>query len=416
MIGLLVKKDLIRAWHNPLPWLIFLVMPMVITALIGLAFGGRQESNLLGKIRFAVVDENKSPFIDFLRGSLNQRDAAQYLEPVFLEREEALVQLRQNKISAVLVLPKDMAQNYLSGSQPVTIELIKNPTQAWHPAIIEEVSGLLTTCLNALRQTLGDELKQWQDIFEGKGDYRKYAELVLRSGDRYESVRKFLDPPLIWVDRETRKSVEKKGPDINIFGYLLIGMAGMFLLFIACTAITDVHREIKQGTVARFYTMRHSMFIFIASKVCFTWVLMILCALILLLGGGIAFGVHWKHPAILLAFLASYCFFVVGFMSLLTALIHNQERADALNNIISMLLGVAGGCAFPPEQLPALFRDHITPIIPTHWFVNTARNLEYAAMPPSWLGYFGMMILLGIILTAIAAFLFRKRLEKGVRP
>ena len=416
MIGTLIKKDLLRAWHNPLPWLIFLIIPMMITALIGFAFGGKKESNMLGKIRFAVVDENQSPFIDFLRGAMNQREVSQYLEPVFLEQKEALEQLQKNRISAILVLPKDMAQNYLTGKQTVTIELIKNPSQAWHPAILEEIAGLLTTGLNALRQTLGDELMLWNDIFEGKGDYLKYADLVVRSGKRYESVKKYLDPPLIWVDRETRKTAEKKEADINIFAYLLIGMGGMFLLFIACTAITDVHREMKQGTAARYYTVRHSMFSFIVSKVLFTWVLLLICASIQFFVGGLVFRVHWKHPALLILMIASYSVFVVGFMSLLAALIQSQEKADALNNIISMLLGVAGGCAFPPEQLPAFFRETVSPLLPTYWFVNTMRGLEYATTPPPWMRYVVLMVVLGAILTGIAAILFRKRLQKGVRP
>ena len=40
-----------------------------------------------------------------------------------------------------------------------------------------------------------------------------------------------------------------------------------------------------------------------------------------------------------------------------------------------MALGLMGG-VFPPQQLPAIVRDHITPLLPSYWFVAAARNLQ----------------------------------------
>ena len=68
MLRVLLAKDLRRAWRNPLPWLINLIVPLAMTALIGLVFGGHSDSGALGRIRFAVVDEDKSLLGRFLRG------------------------------------------------------------------------------------------------------------------------------------------------------------------------------------------------------------------------------------------------------------------------------------------------------------------------------------------------------------
>ena len=90
MLRVLLAKDLRRAWRNPLPWLINLIVPLAMTALLGLVFGGHSDSGALGRIRFAVVDEDKSVLSDFLRGAANQNKAGKYLEPVFMERTNAL--------------------------------------------------------------------------------------------------------------------------------------------------------------------------------------------------------------------------------------------------------------------------------------------------------------------------------------
>ncbi len=55
-----------------------------------MVFGGNSDGGALGRIRFAVVDEDKSVLSDILRGAANQREGGKYLEPVFMEREPAL--------------------------------------------------------------------------------------------------------------------------------------------------------------------------------------------------------------------------------------------------------------------------------------------------------------------------------------
>ena len=86
-----------------------------MTALIGLVFGGKSDSGALGRIRFAVVDEDKSVLTDFLRGAANQREGGKYLEPVFLDRAEAMRQILDNKLSAAVIIPTNFMRNYLTG-------------------------------------------------------------------------------------------------------------------------------------------------------------------------------------------------------------------------------------------------------------------------------------------------------------
>src|SRR5258707_7455286 len=123
----LLAKDLRRAWRNPLPWLLNLALPLCITAVIGLVFGGNSgDKNQLGRIKFAVVDEDQSALSKLLRGAANQDKNGQYLESVYLERAAALQQLNNSKLSAVLIIPAHFTSNYLTGGN-VRLELVKNP-------------------------------------------------------------------------------------------------------------------------------------------------------------------------------------------------------------------------------------------------------------------------------------------------
>lgn len=429
MLRVLLAKDLRRAWRNPLPLLINLLIPLVVTALIGLTFGGKSDSGALGRIRFALVDEDKTILTDFLSGAANQREGAKYLEPVVLDRAEALRQINANQISAVLIIPTNFTRHYFSRKE-VSLELLKNPAQSIHPAVMEELLGALVTGLNAISRNLQSEFPDWQKLFDGDGDYKQVAALIERAGDKLKVAEKFINPPLVYYEKESptdsakdetattatsKRATKKSDPAAGVFGYLLTGMSAMFLLFLANNAMTDLHREVRQRTLARYHTLHQHLTPFVAGKVVFAVVVLVICSGILLAGGGLIFGVAWQRPGALTALTLGYAFFAAGLMATLVALIPDERKASALNTVVSMGLALAGGCLFPPQGLPSFLRDHITPLLPTYWFVDTARNLQYSGGAVAWIPALLKLIVLSVGLLALAALLFRRQFKTGAR-
>ncbi len=448
MLRVLLAKDLRRAWRNPLPWLINLIVPLAMTALIGLVFGGGSEGGGLGKIRFAVVDENHSRFSDFLRhaaGSLADTNASGLqLEPVYMDRTNALREINANNISAVLIIPTNFFSDYLTARAPVSLELIKNPAESIHPAVLEELLGAVTTALNEISRNFNSEFPAWQQVFEGKEDYHQVTLLVDRAGDKLKAVKKFIDPPQVGYTKEgdaestnattsagnssgsetnhvAAKTAEKKGGKSNgddrstIFAYLLLGMAGMFLLFLGQNAMTDLQRELRKRTFERYQTMHSQLWPFIVSKIVFTVVMLLICSAVMLGGGGLVFQIHWQNLLPLLALVFGYACFIAALFAVLVALMPDERRAAVLNNVAGMALGIVGGCAFPAHQLPAFLRDHITPLMPSNWFVETARSLQFNNPGIAWGFVLLKLAICSVILTALAAVLFRRRFKTGLR-
>lgn len=430
MLRVLLAKDLRRAGRNPLPWLINLIVPLAMTALIGLVFGGGSDSGALGRIRFAVVDEDKSVLSDMLRGSANQREGGKFLEPVFMERAEALRLINKNQISAVLIIPTNFMRNYLTAHAPVSLELIKNPAESVHPAVLEELLGAVVTALNAISRNFNSEFPEWQAVLEGKGDYHRVSFLIERAGDKLKTAKKFINPPLISYEKEegsaeinsiagqsnsTKSSAAKQNSTQILFAYLLIGMAAMFLLFLGSNAMSDLHCELRMRTFERYQTMRQQLWLFIVGKILFTVMVLVLCSAVMLGGGGLIFRIHWPQVVPLLSLTLGYAFFVAALFAALVALVPDERRGGVLNNIAGMALSLAGGCAFPPQQLPGFLRDHITPLLPSYWFVDTLRNLECGSANAPWLFITLKLVVVSAMLIGLAAVLFRRRFKTGLR-
>ena len=413
----LLAKDLRRAWRNPVPWLVSIAVPLLITALIGVAFSPRTGGSGFGKIAFALVDEDDSRLTRMIREALRGDEAGKYLDAQILDRGEAVRRVRNNELAAVVIIPKGFTKDYLRGGKPVALELVKNPAQAIHPAIVEEGLGLLVSALNAIARTLGGDLAEWGAILDGteRFDFQAAGRLLERTGDHLAPAKVYLSPPLVSYREETRANTSRPGPAWSLFAFLLIGMGAMFFLYMADNAMRDLYRELRFHTLERFQTLHEGLLVLLVGKVAFAMAVVVIGAVILFGGGSFVFRFAWRQPLALAVLVLAYALFAAGFMGLLAALAGTERRADILNNVIIMVVSLAGGCMFPPQQLPAFMRDHLTPLLPTAWFAGAARAVQDAPASLAWVGAAGRLAGLGVIVLLLATALFRRRLQRGAR-
>ena len=104
-----------------------------------------------------------------------------------------------------------------------------------------------------------------------------------------------------------------------------------------------------------------------------------------------------------------------GFMAFLAALARSERRASAVNGVLVMGLSFVGGSFFPARQLPPLFRDHLSPLMPNYWFIEALRALQSGGgdMPWSWAAL--KLLVLGLALAIAASWIFQRALAKGIR-
>jgi len=274
----------------------------------------------------------------------------------------------------------------------------------------------LVTAMNALARNFQSEFPEWQSVFEGRSAFHQVAGLIERAGEKLQAAKNYVNPPLVTYAKEVRAGEVKSGPAFNLFSYLLAGMSAMFLLFMAGNGMADLHRELRQRTFERYHTLHQQLLPFVASKVIFTVVLLLLSSAIMLGGGALFFRIRWQQPIALAGLTFGYACFAASLMAVLVTLVSDERHAGALNNIVGMALGLAGGCAFPPQQLPAFLREHITPLLPSYWFAETVRSLQSGSVSILWVPVVLKLVGLSALLIAMAAFLVRRQFKGRSGP
>lgn len=425
MIALLIRKDFVRTFRNPWPWLLNLALPMAITALIGLAFGPRGEraggngngGNGMAHLKVAVVDEDQSFLSRGLRSALTQEKVAQYIDPMFVARPEALRILRENQISAILVIPTNFTSKYLLGESGLKLEVIKNPAQSFMPAIVEELAATAVTALNAVSRNLNSEFPKLRSTLTNEWDLDQLAEAIRPISERVKGAKAYLDPPLVGYQKEvTEKKNDKKSVVFSVFGYILPGMASAFLLFIADQQMRDVLREVRMKTLDRQRTVGSGVGYFITAKIIFTALSVQLAAAILFGAGTIIFGINWGRPGLLALACVGYSIFAAGLLAAIGALSPSERRTDSINSMIIFTIAFLGGSYLPADNFPAFLRDHLTKWMPNYWLIETARALQNADanyLPP--LLVVAKLAAVGALLGIGAAFLTERKLTAGAR-
>lgn len=195
----LLLNDLKRDWKRPWSTLLFAAMPLVLSTLIALVFGGQSGAGPMPTIQVAVLDEDQDLLTRLLRSLPAQGDAARRLQLHFVaSRQEGLRLLERRKASALVVLPKNLTQNLLKG-QTNSIEFYENPAEQVLPKIVWEGVSLLALGLSGAAGTLGEPLRDFRELIRSN-DFPAEAAvsgIASASVQKLRGLRTYLFPPLV---------------------------------------------------------------------------------------------------------------------------------------------------------------------------------------------------------------------------
>lgn len=416
MIRILLLKDLWRARRNPWPYLINLALPVLITAVIGLAFGGSNSGQGMGKIKIAIVDEDDNILGSFLKNAFSQGDSKSFMDPSFMKRDDALTQIKANKLSAVFIIPDGFTEAYLERTNAPPLVLIKNPAQRFHPAIAEEFLGVAVEGLNVVSRNLKDEIPKILEIAETEEfpDMLGLAAIMVEMGVKFKKAEDYLFPPLITFRETTKtKSEESNEPSFNIFAILLPMLSSVFLLFLADGAIRDLYKELNEKTLARMKTVHNQLFPIVLSKSILAVVVGMIGGLIWFIGGGMVFQIEWRTPIQLSILVMAYSICAAGFMALLVGLLKTEKRAEVFTSIIILCIAFLGGGFFTADSMPDFIKNQISPWMPNYWFIQSVRALQFERGTADWVFEVIKMLILGFTFLALGTKWIHHNMEKG---
>jgi ABC-2 type transport system permease protein len=381
MLIALLRKDFKRLAADRRAFVVNLILPLLLTFIMGLSFGGMFGVDK-GPSAIPVAlhaPDLPQPLRDRLGEGLAEGG---WFAPVWADSAAADALVRTGKAAAAIVLPAGALDDYLRG-RPVTVAVWKDPGSDFKADIVAEIVG---RGLGRLQAGEAAYRALWPDASPG-ADALADGELdELLSGDLADVWRRWRDPAnsertaaarerlLAMVDnqmalagaleRETLRlettDVSAAGRaagagarDANLFDIFLPGFAVFFLMFGVAAGARDLQRERQAGTFARQLLSPATGRQIVLGK----WAAAALQGVVtlgaLLLAGAVLFKVNLgPDPWSLAAAVALTSLTAAGFFMLLALATPSEKTMDNLSTVIILVSAMVGGNFIPLDALP----------------------------------------------------------------
>jgi ABC-2 type transport system permease protein len=413
---LIVIKDLRRRLRNPAAVISMMLIPVVITLLVGLVFGGSGDVEL-PRIRVLLVDKDDGLFSHFLSQGMQQGQFAEMIDLVEVEEDEGRAFIEDGKASALIEIPEGFTANLLE-QRPVQLDLTKNPSESFLPIVVEELIETTALMLDAGVRIFEGPINQVDALFEG-GDWPSYDDvggLLDDSQGRLLLVGGYLADSLVSLQTQDEVSeIEEESPTVgfNVFAFVMPGSLLIGLLFISQIALRDIVREKERGTLARLFTAPLDVEHVVGGKILSAFAITAISCLLLVIVGRFGFGISLGRPLPLVAHLVGTVFMCTGVITLLYGFIKSDRAADAVLPIVILTLCLLGGSMVPIDQMGATIRT-IGRLSPVFWAVNGFQKLflEDAGLKDISM-HLGILYGVAVLTVVPGTLLLRRRVKRG---
>jgi len=408
----IVRRDLIRYLRNPVRTAMLFAVPLMLSGIFALVFGGGGGEQI--SIRVLLFDEDESLLSKLLEGAGGSSNTEQQLEIVPVG-EEGYAMMERGEASALIHLPKSFSSDYLAG-RPTTIEVVKNPSERFLPRVVDEGVGIGAVALSTGSRVFRSELEQIGGFVGSEAFPSDLAVASVSTGfnQKLQSVERFLMPPVVELESLTLKeeTVDEEATDFNILAYFLPGFSVMGILFLAQSATRDILRDREQGLVRHLLTAPVTTADYVRGK-SLSVLLVTTSGFAVLVAIGVVAGVQWGFAPAVAAMVVASAVMASGVLLLITSFVGSERQGDTLTTIVIMVSAMVGGAFFPISQMPAFMRP-ISGSTPVFWSVDGLSKLTLDGGGFSDIAV-NLVVLIGIGGTCmvVGSLLLQRKLERG---
>jgi len=408
----IVRRDLVRYRRNPIRTAMLFAIPLVMSALFALAFGGGGSADIT--IKVLLFDEDDSLLSMLLEGAGSSSRMEQNLEIVPVG-EEGYEMMERGEASALIHLPAGFTADYLDG-EPTTIKVVKNPSERFLPMVVDEGIRIGAVGLSEASRVFRSELEQMSVLTKSEGFPEDLAIGALSAGINHKlsALEQYLFPPIIDLESVTLRpeGPEEDSDGLNVLAYVLPGFSIMGILFLAQSATRDILIERESGLLRHMLTAPVTPTDYLFGK-CLSVFVVTAVGFALLVLVGIATGVRWGPPLAVSALVLASALAAGGLLLLIMSVVGSERQGDTLTTIVIVVSSMLGGAFMPVSQMPP-FLQSIAAGTLVFWSTDgftklIVRGGDLADIVPN----LAVLTVVGLLMMFLGAFILRRKIERG---
>ncbi len=416
-------KDLTRSFRSAFAIGMMVVAPLMLTGLIYFAFGGMSSGDVsMTAIKVGVVNADQlpadsileTPIGDNIRSMFFDESVESWIEaPDYVDEESARAAVDRQEIGVAVIIPHDFSARYLSNEKDVQVHIVSDPTLSIGPAVVED---MVTMMVDGVAGG-GIAIETIMERLQANGTEPDAAQIpawIERYGNWYRDFQRALfhnpEKAALVLVAPAAGETETADPLAQMMGLTMAGQMIFFAFFTGGNSMMTILQEHEEGTLARLFTTPTDRTNIMMGKFLAVFITVLLQGVVLMVAGSLAFGIQWGQAgSVALAFTAQVIA-AAGLGVLLISFVKSTKQGGPVLGGGLTVLGMLGGLftANIPDGMPKAF-DAIGNFIPQGWVLKGWRMALDGSAAGDLLVPFFVTVVMGIIMFAIGAMMFRKR-------
>ncbi len=413
-------KDMLRNFRSAFAIGMMFFVPLLITGLIYLAFGGggSSEQPAFSATRVLVVNQDTPPagspdFSSLLVQMLNDPGVANLLQAAPAASEaDAVAAVNAQNAGVAVIVPPGFAQAILSGAGRPEVRILQDPTLTVSPQIVRNMVSMLVDGASGARIAM--QTSQQRSAALGLNPENSSAAILQAYQTWYTGFQSSLynNPQSALVNQAPTQTgaSPSQGVDMTkVLAMILSGMAIFFGFYTGAYSMMSILREDEEGTLARIFSTPTSRTSILAGKFLAVLLMVTVQGVVMILAGIVLFKVNWGNPLVVLLALVGQVLAATSLGVLLISLIKNSRQAGPVLGGGLSALGMFGGLmTVAVTGMPPIF-DTIALFTPQGWVLRSWKLTLAGAAPADLLLPLVVLAGMSLVMFAAGAALFRRR-------
>jgi len=413
-------KDLKRSFRSAFTVGMTIVAPLLLVGLIYFALGGAFSGDAdLPAVAVGLVNADslpagaplEKPLGDHIQDMFYDESVESWLTPTdYPDEASARAALDAQEIGVAVIIPEGFSARFLAGERDIQALVISDPTLTIAPQVAQNMIAAMLDGVVGGEIAIQTVMERGQEI-GSQPDPAQLPGLIERYTTWYADFQQdmFHNPEqaaLVMVTPAAEQASEN--PMQNVLGIMMAGQMAFFAFFTGAYSMTSILREDEEGTLQRLFTTPVGRDTILAGKFASVILSVILQGVVLIIAARYAFSVHWGEPGAVALALTGQVFAAAGLGVLLISFTKTTQQSGPVLGGGLTVLGMLGGLFTSGLSMPEAF-TRLAVFTPQGWVIKAWKVVLSGGGTSELLVPFAMLAVMGIVMFAIGALVFRRR-------
>lgn len=413
----IVLKDLRHFFSSVFALVMMFAVPLMIPALIFLAFGNIGSGEIVLPVTPVVVANLDQPQGDWsasqeLVNYLQSEEAAAMVSVTLaVDEASALQTVKDGEAAVAVIIPQNFTAASLLPSENAEINLVSEPTLQIGPQVVQSLINGFLDGLSGAKIAVQVATNQ----FEAQGIALNEADAMGLAGEYVgwiqSSAHSSSDPSAvlpIMIESPQGKPVEKNGTS-GMVAPMTAAMIIFFVFFTGANGASMIIYEEEDGTLPRLFTTPTRLGVILGGKSLAVLITLLLQTLVLGLATELIFGIARGQLTTFAMALFGLVVVATGFGLFIMSFIRNSRQAGVVQGGILTIMAMVGGLftSFIPNMPPVV--NIISLVTPQGWAMRAMKLALEGSSPINALVPVAILIGLGCVFFVASVLIFRKR-------